>query len=87
MECCGERVRLYIINRYMAAILIHLDEATLKALNQVAPAAKRQRAEFIRRAIKKAIRDQEYARIREGYLQKPDLLADADDWSTAEEFA
>ncbi len=54
----------------MAAILIHLDEATFKALNQVAPAAKRKRADFIRRAIKKAIRDHEYARIREGYLQE-----------------
>lgn len=71
----------------MAAILIHLDEAMLKALNQVAPAAKRQRADFIRHAIKKAIREQEYARIREGYRQKPDLAAHADDWSSAEEFA
>jgi predicted transcriptional regulator len=70
----------------MPSILIQFDEATLRALDRVAPVAKRERAEFIRQAVKAAIRKQEFAKIREGYLQQPDT-AEADDWSTAEEFA
>jgi hypothetical protein len=58
----------------------------LRSLNKIAPAAKRQRAEFIRRAVKEAIRRQEYEQIREAYLRQPDSAADADDWSSAEEW-
>jgi predicted transcriptional regulator len=70
----------------MPSILIQIDEATLRSLNKIAPAAKRQRAEFIRRAVKEAIRRQEYEQIREAYLRQPDSSADADDWSSAEEW-
>ena len=70
----------------MPSILIQLDEPTLKALDRVAPAAKRQRAEFVRQAVKTAIRKREYAKIREGYLGRPDSADEADDWSNAEEF-
>ena len=70
----------------MPSILIHLDDATLRALNQIAPAAKRQRTEFIRGAVKDAIRKKTYASIREGYRKQPDSAAEADDWSSAEEF-
>jgi metal-responsive CopG/Arc/MetJ family transcriptional regulator len=70
----------------MPSILIQLDEPTLKALELVAPAAKRQRAEFIRQAVKAAIRQREFANIREGYLGKPDSPNDADDRSNADEF-
>lgn len=70
----------------MPSILVNLDESTLKALNRIAPAVKRQRAEFIRQAVKDAIRNREYARIREGYLLQPDSAAEADDWSSAEEW-
>jgi hypothetical protein len=59
----------------------------MRRLNQVAPSAKRQRTEFIRRAVKDAIRRQEFARMRAAYQQKPDSAAEADDWSSAEEFA
>jgi hypothetical protein len=59
----------------------------MRRLNQVAPSAKRQRTEFIRRAVKDAIRRQEFARMRAAYLQKPDSAAETDDWSSAEEFA
>jgi predicted transcriptional regulator len=68
------------------SILIQLDDATFKKLNQVAPSARRQRAEFIRRAVKEAIRKHEYARIREAYRRMPDSAAESDDWSTCEEF-
>jgi predicted transcriptional regulator len=70
----------------MASILIQLDDATLKSLNKIAPAAKRQRAEFIRQAVKEAIRKREYEQIREAYLHQPDSCSDADDWSNAEEW-
>jgi predicted transcriptional regulator len=70
----------------MASILIQLDDATLKSLDRIAPAAKRQRAEFIRRAVKDAIRKSEYEQIREAYLRQPDSAADTDDWANAEEW-
>ena len=70
----------------MPSILIHLDEPLLKSLNKVAPAAKRQRAEVIRQAVKEAIRTREYEAIREAYLRQPDTPDDADDWSNAEEW-
>jgi predicted transcriptional regulator len=70
----------------MPSILIQLDDATLKSLNEIAPAAKRQRAEFIRQAVKEAIRKREYERIREAYLRQPDSAAEADDWSSAEDW-
>lgn len=70
----------------MPSILIQLDDATFRALNHVAPAAKRRRTEFIRQAVKEAIRTQEFARMKEAYLKQPDSVADADDWSNCEEF-
>ncbi len=70
----------------MPSILIQLDQSTLDALNRIAPAAKRQRTEFVRQAVKEAIRKREYERMREAYLRQPDSAADADDWSSAEEW-
>jgi len=70
----------------MPSILIQLDDSTLKSLNKIAPAAKRQRAEFVRQAVKDAIRKREYEQIREAYLRQPDSAADADDWSSAEDW-
>jgi metal-responsive CopG/Arc/MetJ family transcriptional regulator len=35
----------------MSQISIHFDEATLKAIDRIAPAAKRKRADFIRQAV------------------------------------
>jgi predicted transcriptional regulator len=70
----------------MKSILVELDESTYAALNHIAPAAKRLRAQFIREAVRKAIREAEYERIRQAYLAQPDSEAEADDWSTAEEY-
>jgi len=70
----------------MASILIQLDDVTLRSLDRIAPAAKRQRAEFIRQAVKDAIRKREYEQIREAYLRQPDSAADADNWANAEEW-
>ena len=55
-------------------------------LERVAPAAKRQRAQFIRQALLKAVMEAEEARTRAAYRAKPDSEQEADDWSTAEEF-
>jgi metal-responsive CopG/Arc/MetJ family transcriptional regulator len=70
----------------MKSLLVQLDDPTYRALNRVAPAAKRQRAEFVRSAIRKAIRETEEQRTRRAYLAKPDSETDADDWSSAEEW-
>ncbi|HKW99705.1 MAG TPA: ribbon-helix-helix protein, CopG family [Bryobacteraceae bacterium] len=70
----------------MKPILIKLDEPTYKSLNHIAPAARRKRAQFIRDAIRKAVREAQYEQIRRAYKKQPDSEAGADDWSTAEEF-
>jgi len=70
----------------MKSVLIQLDEVTYRALNRVAPAVQRQRAEFVRRALRKAIREAEEERTRLAYLRQPDSEAEADDWSSAEEW-
>jgi metal-responsive CopG/Arc/MetJ family transcriptional regulator len=70
----------------MKALLIQLDEPTLDALNRIAAPGKRERSEFIRQAIRKAIRQAEYRAMREAYARQPDSSLDADDWSTAEAY-
>jgi metal-responsive CopG/Arc/MetJ family transcriptional regulator len=70
----------------MKSLLVQLDEPTYRALNRIAPAAKRQRAEFVRFAIRRAIRETEEQRTRRAYLAQPDSEAEAADWSTAEEW-
>lgn len=69
---------------YMPSVLIRLDESTYRALNQVAE--RRRRAEFIRCAIHRAIREEEAARTRRGYAAQPDSESEADDWSNCEEY-
>ena len=70
----------------MKPLLIQLDEQTLNALNRVAVPGKRQRSEFVRRAIRKAVRQAEYRAMRDAYRKQPDSASDADDWSAPEEF-
>jgi predicted transcriptional regulator len=68
----------------MPSVLVRLDDSTYRALNSVAQ--KRRRAEFIRSAITRAIRDAEEARTRRAYELQPDSEAEADDWSNCEEY-
>ncbi len=70
----------------MPSILIELDEATFRTLNKLAPPAKRRRTEFIRQAIRDAIRQREFARMRQAYLQQPDSETYRDDWTNWEPF-
>ena len=66
----------------MKSLLIQLDEPTYRALNRIAPAA-RKRAEFVRAAIRKAIVEVKEGRTRRAYLRQSDSEAEADDWSNA----
>ena len=70
----------------MPQVLIHFDEATLKAIDRIAPAAKRKRADFIRRAVKDAIFRQETDRMREAYRLQPDSVEGSDVWDLPEEW-
>ena len=70
----------------MKSILIQVDDSTYQLLERVAPAAKRQRAQFIRRALLKAALEAEEALTQAAYRAKPDSASETDDWSTAEEF-
>ena len=68
----------------MQQILIELDESTLKQLEEVAPSRKRQRSEFIRAAIRRALDELAEKRIEEGYRRNPDdpkaVYYDATEW-------
>jgi hypothetical protein len=70
----------------MPSISIQLDEPLPRSLNKAAPFAKRQRAAFVRQAVREAILKVEYEAIREAYLRQPDSPDDADDWRSAEEW-
>ena len=70
----------------MPQVLVHFDEATLKAIDRIAPAAKRKRADFIRRAGKDEIFRQETNRMREAYRLQPDSTDDSDAWELPEEW-
>jgi metal-responsive CopG/Arc/MetJ family transcriptional regulator len=70
----------------MKAFLVQLDEQTFVALNRVAAPRRRKRSEFVRQAIRKAVRQAEYRAMRDAYRKQPDSALDADDWSTPEEF-
>jgi hypothetical protein len=68
----------------MPALLVRLSESTCRALN--AATEKRKRAEFVRSAIVRAIRETEEARTRRAYELQPDTETEADDWSNCEEY-
>jgi metal-responsive CopG/Arc/MetJ family transcriptional regulator len=70
----------------MKPFLIQLDEQTLTALNRVAAPGQRKRSEFVRQAIRNAIRQAEYHAMRKAYRKQPDSALEADDWSTAERY-
>jgi predicted transcriptional regulator len=72
-----------IYHFYMKSLLVQLDEPTFRALNRIAPTAQRQRAEFLRAAIRKAIREAEEERTRQAYMEKRETESADDDWSNA----
>jgi hypothetical protein len=62
----------------MPQVLVHFDEATLHAIDRVAPVARRQRADFIRKAVKDALFLQQIAHMREACRLQPDHAEAAD---------
>ena len=64
----------------MPQVLVHFDEATLQAIDRVAPAAKRKRADFIRRTVKDALFLRETERMREAYRVQSDVTESAEVW-------
>ena len=71
-------------------ILIELDADTAARLERAAPARSRQRSEFIRNAIRRALWDIEEKQTRAAYLRNPDASdstwpeAPWEAWTTAE---
>jgi len=70
----------------MKSLLIQLDDSTVKALDRIAPPSKRQRSEFIRTAITRAIRKAEFEAMMKAYQRIPNSESEADNWSHAENF-
>lgn len=70
----------------MSQVLIQFDDATLKAIDRIAPAAKRKRADFIRQAVKDAIFRWETDRMREAYRLQPDSVEGSDTWDLPEQW-
>ena len=70
----------------MPQILIHFAEETLKAIDRIAPAAKRKRADFIRLAVKDAIFRNETERMREAYRLQPDTAEGSEIWELPEKW-
>lgn len=56
----------------MKQVIVELDDQTVEQLEQVAPGRSRQRSEFIRTAIRKALWEAEEHRTAEAYRKQPD---------------
>lgn len=70
----------------MPQVLVQFEAATLEAIDRIAPAAKRKRADFIRKAVKDAIFKHEQKRMRDAYQLHPDSAEDADSWDLPEDW-
>lgn len=70
----------------MPQVLVNFDDATLVAIDRIAPAAKRKRADFIRKAVKDTLFQRETERMREAYRLQPDSAAGADLWDAPEDW-
>jgi hypothetical protein len=70
----------------MPQILVQFDEATIQAMDRIALAAKRQRADFIRTAVKDSIFRLQTERMREAYRVQPDTVDASDTWELPEEW-
>jgi predicted transcriptional regulator len=60
----------------MKQLLIELDDAMARRLEQVAPARSRRRSEFIRNAIRQALWELEERQTAEAYARQPDSASD-----------
>jgi Arc/MetJ-type ribon-helix-helix transcriptional regulator len=65
------------IFRYMKTLIVELDDEIAEKLERVAPGRARQRSEFIRNAVRKALWEIEEQATAEAYRRQPDLAKDA----------
>ena len=61
----------------MKQVLVEIDDDVAKRLEQVAPARSRQRSDFIRAAIRKALWEREEQSTAAAYRRQPDSAAEA----------
>ncbi len=61
----------------MKALIVELDDEMAAKLERVAPGRARQRSEFIRNAIRRALWEIEEQATAEAYRQQPDSTEDA----------
>jgi predicted transcriptional regulator len=61
----------------MKTLIVELDDEVVAKLERVAPGRSRQRSEFIRNAIRKALWELEEQATAEAYRQQPDSGGDA----------
>ena len=62
---------------YMKTLIVEFDDEIVAKLEQVAPGRARQRSEFIRNAVRKALWEIEEQATAEAYRRQPDSEADA----------
>ena len=65
------------ILQYMKAFLVELDDEVAAKLKRVAPGRARQRSEFVRNAIRRALWDIDEQVTAEAYRRQPDSGDDA----------
>jgi hypothetical protein len=68
----------------MKSVLIELDDETVERIERVAPGRTRQRSEFIRNAIRRALWELEERQTADAYRRQPDsehAYLEADAWS------
>jgi predicted transcriptional regulator len=61
----------------MKQLLVEVDEATFRKLEEIAPARSRRRSAFIRTAIQKAIVEEQERATADAYRRVPDSADDA----------
>jgi Arc/MetJ-type ribon-helix-helix transcriptional regulator len=73
--------------QHVKQVLVELDDETAAELDAVAPARSRKRSDFIRAAIRRALRALEEKSTEAAYLRKPDdepAFFDATAWEVRE---
>jgi predicted transcriptional regulator len=68
---------LFYIVEYMKTLIVELDDEVAAKLEVVAPGRTRQRSEFIRNAIRKALWELEEQATAEAYTRQPDSAESA----------
>src|SRR5262245_24222181 len=68
---CNTKWNVYMV-QYMKTLIVEFDDEIAEKLERVAPGRARQRSEFIRNAVRKALWDLEEQATAEAYRRQPD---------------